>query len=85
MTTIFNTAQSPETLYASPLQPSEREFSDGLVGAAEIARLLRVPVSWIYQRTRRRGVDRLPNYKLGKYLRFSPKEVFEWVQRLRRN
>ena len=40
MTTIFNTPQNPETLYALPPQSSEREFHDGLVGPAEIAQLL---------------------------------------------
>jgi excisionase family DNA binding protein len=85
MTAIFNNAQNPETLYTSPLRPSETEFCDGLVGAAEIAQLLHVPISWVYERTRRRGVERMPHFKLGKYLRFSKEEVLEWLHRLRRN
>jgi excisionase family DNA binding protein len=85
MTTIFNTTQNPETLYTSPLHSSERECCDGLVGAAEIAQLLQVPISWVYERTRRRGVDRMPHFKLGKYLRFSKEEVLEWLHKLRRN
>ena len=85
MTTIFNTAQNPETLYTSPPQSSEREFSDGLVGAAEIAQLLQVPISWVYERTRRRGVERMPHFNLGKYLRFSKEEVLEWLHKSRRN
>lgn len=85
MTTIFNTTQNPETLYTSPPQSSEREFSDGLAGAAEIAQLLKVPISWVYERTRRRGIERMPHFKLGKYLRFSKEEVLEWLHKLRRN
>ena len=50
----------------------------------EIAALLRVPNSWVYERTRRRGIERMPHFKLGKYLRFSRGEVLEWVQRQRR-
>jgi len=85
MTTIFNTTQNPETLYTSPPQSSAREFSDGLVGAADIAHLLRVPISWVYERTRRRGVERMPHFKLGKYLRFSKQEVLDWLHKSRRN
>jgi predicted DNA-binding transcriptional regulator AlpA len=85
MTTISVNAQSPEMPSASPLQSSERGFYDGLVGAADIAQLLHVPISWVYERTRRRGVDRMPHFKLGKYLRFSKEEVLEWLRRLRRN
>ena len=85
MTTIFNNGQNPETLYTSPLQSMERGSCDGLVGAAEIAQLLQIPISWVYERTRRRGVDRMPHFKLGKYLRFSEREVLEWLHKLRRN
>ena len=85
MTTIFNNAQNPETLHTSPLRSSEREFYDGLVGAADIAQLLKVPISWVYERTRRRGVERMPHFKLGKYLRFSKEEVLEWLHKSRRN
>ena len=85
MTTIFNNAQNPETVYTSPLRSMERGSYDGLVGAAEIAQLLHVPISWVYERTRRRGVDRMPHFKLGKLLRFSREEVLEWLHKLRRN
>jgi excisionase family DNA binding protein len=47
---------------------------------SEIAAFLKVPVSWVYERTRRRGIERLPHLKLGKYLRFSLTEVKEWLQ-----
>ena len=85
MTTTFNNAQNPEMLYTSSLQSSEREFHDGLVGAAHIAQLLQVPISWVYERTRRKGIERMPHFKLGKYLRFSKEEVLDWLQKIRRN
>ena len=50
---------------------------------AEVAKLLRVPVSWVYERARRRSFDRIPHFKLGKYLRFSEKEIADWLQRIR--
>jgi excisionase family DNA binding protein len=50
-----------------------------LMDVAEIARVLHVPVSWVYERTRRRGQERIPHIKLGKYLRFEPAAVREWL------
>ena len=38
----------------------------------EAANLPRVPVSWLYKRTRRNSV---PHVKLGKCLRFDPEEL----------
>ena len=53
----------------------------------EVAALLRVPVSWVYDRTRKRSIDRLPGIRLGKYWRFRQTEVLAWVesQRVRSN
>jgi excisionase family DNA binding protein len=41
-----------------------------LLTVKEVAELLRVPVSWVYDRTRKRSLDRLPGIRLGKYWRF---------------
>jgi excisionase family DNA binding protein len=60
-------------------------YSNGLATVREIAELLRVPTSWVYERTRRRGVERIPHFKVGKYLRFSKSEVLEWIQTQRGN
>ncbi len=49
----------------------------------EVADLLQVPRSWIYQRTRRRGADRLPHIKLGKYIRFEEDAVLAWLDHQR--
>lgn len=57
--------------------------SDELMTVAEVAEALKVPVSWVYDRTRRGGKARMPNFKLGKYLRFRPVEIREWLQELR--
>jgi excisionase family DNA binding protein len=50
---------------------------------AETARVLHVPVSWVYERTRRRGKERIPHIKLGKYLRFEIEAVRSWLNGLR--
>jgi excisionase family DNA binding protein len=47
----------------------------------EAADLLRVPVSWLYERTRTNSV---PHVKLGKYLRFDRDELTAWIDELRR-
>lgn len=48
---------------------------DELLTVGEIAALLKVPKSWIYDHTRKRGIERLPHIKVGKYLRFVESEV----------
>ena len=56
-----------------------------LLTVHEVAGLLKVPVSWVYGHTRKRSLDRLPGYRLGKYWRFRADEVMAWVQRQRRD
>lgn len=41
----------------------------------ELAAKLKVPKSWIYNRTRPSAKDPIPCHKIGKYLRFIPSEV----------
>lgn len=53
--------------------------NDELLTVREVAAFLKVPASWIYERTRRRGLEKLPHLKLGKYLRFSKSEVVNWL------
>jgi len=50
-----------------------------LVTVHEMAAMLNVPVSWIYQRTRF-GSESIPHIKLGKYVRFNPCEVIEFFK-----
>jgi excisionase family DNA binding protein len=50
-----------------------------LLSVEEVAELLQVPVSWVYERTRRRGRDRLPGFRLGKYWRFDEAELRVWL------
>jgi excisionase family DNA binding protein len=54
-----------------------------LLGVKEVAELLQVPVSWVYERTRQRGRDHLPGFRLGKYWRFDEDEVLAWLERQR--
>ncbi|MCK4548473.1 MAG: helix-turn-helix domain-containing protein [Candidatus Eisenbacteria sp.] len=51
-----------------------------LLTVQEIADLFKVPPSWIYDRTRRRGPERIPHVKLGRYVRFRKEEVEGFIE-----
>jgi excisionase family DNA binding protein len=42
-------------------------ITECLLSVEEVAELLRVTVSWVYERTRNRGRNRIPGFRLGKY------------------
>ncbi|OLC47512.1 MAG: hypothetical protein AUH43_11330 [Acidobacteria bacterium 13_1_40CM_65_14] len=57
---------------------------DTLLTVDDVATLLKVPKSWVYERTRSRGTtraDRLPCIKLGKYVRFDARAVRNFLRR----
>lgn len=56
-----------------------------LLTVHQVAELLQVPASWIYGRMRKRSLERLPAYRLGKYWRFDKAEVLAWVGRHQTN
>ncbi len=70
---------------SADISPQSSACSDELATVSEIAEFLQVANSWVYERSRRRGIERIPHFKLGKYLRFSKSEVREWVERQRAN
>mgnify|MGYP001328678527 CR=1 FL=1 len=51
-----------------------------LVGIDEMAKLLSVPKSWLYDRTRMGPEAGFPFMKLGKYVRFDPDEVIAFFK-----
>ena len=75
----------------NPLHAASQDAATGrdarderhLLNVHEVAELLHVPVSWVYGRMRKRSLERLPGYRLGKYWRFSEDEILEWVKRQR--
>ncbi len=56
-----------------------------LLTVRQVAELLQVPVSWVYGRMRKRSLEQLPAYRLGKYWRFDRNEVLAWVVRHQAN
>lgn len=51
-----------------------------LLTVREVAELLKVPKSWIYQHTRRRSQDRIPFVKVGRYVRFREEDLLAYIQ-----
>jgi hypothetical protein len=54
-----------------------------ILTVAELAKRLKVPSSWVYEKSRSRGQFNgtpLPCLRVGKYLRFSWPDVVEWLR-----
>jgi excisionase family DNA binding protein len=56
------------------------ESDDNLLTVPEVAAILRVRNSWVYERTRRRTRDRIPGFRIGKYWRFRLSDIKAWVE-----
>jgi predicted DNA-binding transcriptional regulator AlpA len=55
-----------------------------LLTVEDVAALLKVSKTWVYEHTRTRGAgrsERLPCLKIGKYTRFDPQSVREFLRR----
>lgn len=50
-----------------------------LLTVAELAEVLRTPVSWVYSRTREKGPRAIPRVRVGKYIRFRLDDVLDWL------
>ena len=50
-----------------------------LLTAAEVASLLSVPKSWVYEQAR---AGRIPTVTLGRYRRFREEAIFAWIESL---
>jgi len=72
---------------ASQFAATEGETRDDshLLTVHEVAELLQVPVSWVYERTRQRCRERIPGFRLGKYWRFEAADIAEWLLAKRTN
>jgi excisionase family DNA binding protein len=46
-----------------------------------MAKILKVPKSWLYARTRESGPGAIAKIKVGKYIRFRLDDVMAWVEK----
>ena len=69
----------------APILPELAELPepDSLLTVEDVADWLKLPVTWVYERTRRRGAGRLPGFRLGKYWRFRREEILAWLEQQR--
>jgi excisionase family DNA binding protein len=58
----------------------ESQLQNELLTVSQVATLLQVPASWVYERTRRTGTEQIPHIKLGKYLRFRHAAIEKWLE-----
>lgn len=63
------------------MQPvaSDRRMNGSLMTADEVAALLGVRTSWVYEQSRR---GRIPTVTLGRYRRYRREAIEAWVQEL---
>ena len=83
---LSNRHRGATAMPLTPLAPSlgnESELHE-LLTVEDVAALLKVSRSWVYEHTRSRGTaraERLPYIKIGKYKRFDPLAVREFIRR----
>jgi excisionase family DNA binding protein len=62
-----------------------RVREDSLLTVHDVAQILKVPSSWVYEHTRERCRDRIPGIRIGEYWRFLEKDVLAWLAAKRTN
>jgi excisionase family DNA binding protein len=73
--------QTTNDTVSSTVQPPK------IMTVAQVADLLQIPKSSVYEKTRQRrgGVPPLPCRRVGRYLRFFDTEIMEWLFSLPQN
>ena len=57
-------------------------MTGALLTAGQVAKLLGVPTSWVYEQSRR---GRIPTVTLGRYRRYRAQAIDEWLEELERS
>ena len=60
---------------------ADQKTGSTLLTIDELAGVLRVPRSWIYDKTRVSKQNGFPVIRVGKYLRFEAQKVLEWLNK----
>jgi len=68
---------TPESSSSPPQESIENHITVRLVGVKEMADILGVPVSWLYENTHKK---KIPHVRVGRYLRYSPTAVTEFFK-----
>ena len=62
-------------------QTHDNQITLQLVNVEEMAKILGVPVSWLYRHTR---LNAIPCVRIGKYVRFKPQDVVTFFEEQQR-
>ena len=58
---------------------SDRLAAENILTPEELADRLKVPRSWIFEKTRSRCQNPIPHFRIGRYIRFDWTRVVEWL------
>ena len=59
--------------------PRSRVSPEDILTPEELAQRLKLPVSWVREKTRSRCPDPMPCFRIGRYVRFDWRRVAEWL------
>lgn len=79
-TSQAGTLASPLTEHANGTTGEEERDQKQLLTVHEVANLLQVPASWVYEHTRPQCSNPLPCLKVGKYLRFLSIDIAKYLE-----
>ena len=82
MSTNIVTKNESLATHSAPRVSPEPE---ALLTVHDVALMLKVPASWVYEHTRPGCRDLLPHVKLGKYLRFFAADILDYLKAIRAN
>jgi excisionase family DNA binding protein len=46
----------------------------------DLIKILNTPKGFVYEHCRKGTTDPLPHFRFGKYLRFKPDEIHQWIE-----
>ncbi len=61
-------------------QKTNISINEDYLTPQELADILKVPLSWVYSRSRQKGKNTIPKIRAGRYLRFLRTEVVGWLE-----
>lgn len=68
-------------LKVQPNAPVCAPIESEILTPAEVAKLLKTSLAWVYEKSRRRNRDPLPCYRIGRYCRYTKSAVLAWMMR----